>query len=243
LQRSLILGTAVLLWMASGAPVRAQHEHHHSQPAEPTQPSASPAESIVTMLSADDKQVERLDGLYEKFARTRLEQEAKMAAWHDTRKQAQAAGNARAADQAERDIKKAEQKIADAFQKSRADALKALTPEQRGQLETLSSSPKAALNDRHRQLLALKPGDLWQVPVEDATARRLLDSRAYAARSPGEYRYYAAPYSFRSYGYGLEGRPFFKEDNADPHQGHHGGGGGNQGGGHHHGGGCGGGGC
>ena len=46
--------------------------------------------------------------------------------------------------------------------------------------------------------------ELWQISVDAATARKLLDAQAHAAKSP-RYRCYSAPNYFGSYGYGRYG--------------------------------------
>lgn len=199
MQRSIILGVALLLALAAPMPLRAQ-----------TAPAPAP-ESITTRLSLTADQIERFDRLYASFARTRLEQEAKMAGWQDELKQVQAVvpPDERRAARLVRNITRAEEKIALAFLKARGEALKRLTPDQRARLQGLKADLQAVRDDKYRQLLLLTVEEIWRVPVDTATARELLDEMAYAARSPRRYRYFGSPYLFSSYGYGWGSYPFF----------------------------------
>lgn len=208
MERNIKFGTAALLCLAAGAALRAQN-------------NMETADSVIKLLALNSKQSERLDRLYDNFARTRLEQEAKLAAWQDEFKQTQSQiqPDERNAARLTRDIKGAEARIATAFLQARAEGLKVLTPEQRIKIETLD--PKAARDDKYRQLLLLKVDDIWQVTVDADTARRLLNATAYAARSPNRYRYFGAPYDFSTYGYGLGGHHFYGGHNHAINHDHH----------------------
>ena len=107
-----------------------------------------------------------------------------------------------------RQITGAEKTIADAFLKARGEALKALSPEQRAQLDQLRAERRPVTEDKYRQLLLLPLDEIWQVPIDPETARALLDAGAFAARSPRQYPYLGAGFGFTSYGYGYGGRFF-----------------------------------
>lgn len=197
------------------APCSAQTDSATSLPVSAQAPlAASPspsAESVRDLLALGTGQVERLNRTYEAFARTRLEQEARIAAWQDEMKRVQSplTFDEKRAARLVRDVSGAEQKIADAFVKTRAEALRILTPDQRVVLESLLVERRAVTPDKYRQILLLGISEIWQVPVDGETARALLTAPAYAARSPQTYRYYTAAYSY--YGmppYGLDSHAF-----------------------------------
>lgn len=206
--------TGIALLCLAASPLWAQQENN-IQPAPSTQAAstAQPVESVITLLMLSPQEIGKLDRIYDKYAGLRLEQEAKIAIWQDELKQAQSKMPPDGRKQAKivGNIKGAEQRIAVVFTKARADALKQLMPAHHDHLMTVPPDPNNVRDDKYRQLLLMPPTDLWQTSVDAATARKLLDARAYAAASP-RYRYYSSPFYFGSFGYGHYGRgstPFF----------------------------------
>jgi hypothetical protein len=202
MQRSILTTLLILLGSVLILPAGAGQVKNASA-LDRLRPQAS--DPLPRLLALDSRQTARLDRLYDAYARVRLEQEAKMAGWHDELRQARAQTppDERKAARLERDIKQAEQKIARAFLKSRKDALKVLEPIQRAWMQWLWNHHQVGPHDRYCDLLAGTAEDMWLMPVDADTARRLLTPDAFTARSPAQYRYYSAPYSFHSYGYGL----------------------------------------
>lgn len=212
--RNLTISAGLLVAMLIGIKIAAQ------EPATVTQSPANETasinrESVVVLLGLSKKQIAALDQLYDRYARVRLEQEARISLGQDQLKKAQEQLPPDEAQVARlmRDIKDAEQRIAVAFVRARADALRSLLREHRAHLETLPANASLLRDDKYRQLLAAKAEEMWKTPVNTEVTRRLLVDQAYNARSPQPYRYYSAPYYFHSYGYryygyGPQGHPF-----------------------------------
>lgn len=209
-----LMTTLTLLGLAAVSPLWAQSAPAPTAAETPTAPAARPVESVVSLLMLTPQEIGLLDRIYDKYAGIRLEQEAKITLWQeelkrvesqmppDGKKQAKLVGN----------IKGAEQRIAVVFTKARADALKQLMPTHHAHLMTVPTAPNTVRDDKYRQLLLMPATELWQTSIDAATARRLLDERAYAAASP-RYRYYSGPSYFNSYGFGHYGGssyPFFR---------------------------------
>lgn len=197
MKRNFTLGTILLWSMMAGVAVHAQNSPA-SEPTQKTDTAATTNDSVSTLLALDWKQVERVDRLYDDYIRTRLEQERKMADWHDrlTRIKAWTTPDEREIGTLENNIKNAERKIADAFLNARKDALRALTPEQRAELEAIRADARPVRDDRYRRLLALNVEDIWRYPAVVQVTRPLPDTSADVVYTPPRYRYYSAPYYY-----------------------------------------------
>lgn len=203
MKRTLICAAAALLCLAESAPGRAQTDGGDAL--RPTRQTTADR-SAAMLLALDDRQMDRLDRIYESFARARLEQEAKLAGWQDRLKHIQdwTVPDERGSARLVREIKKGEERIAQAFLRARSDALRVLTGGQRAELDALRSGARPVREDRYYQLLFLTVEDFWKTPVDDEAVRALLDAKAYAARAPRSYPYYGYPaYTYRPYGYGF----------------------------------------
>lgn len=201
MQRSLFIWLVLGICLAVGAPLRAQD----GTDALPRNQEERPARSVTALLALDARQVTRLDRIYETFARTRLEQEAKLAPLQERLKRIQewTVPDERESARLLRDIKNAEERIASAFLRARSDALRVLTAGQRDELDALRAGTTRVQEDRYHQLFFLTVEDFWKVPVDEATARYLLEARSYAVRAPRPYPYDRYPgYGYRPYGYG-----------------------------------------
>ncbi len=152
-------------------------------------PSAQAAVSVVTLLGLDERQVDRLDRLYDDYARNRLTQQEIIGQKGQDLVAAQspASFDERRAGRLVKDIGGAEQKVAEAFLKSQAAALRLLTAGQRSRIEGLRAAPQGVRGDKYRELLLLRVQDLWQAPVETETTRRLLESGALQSGHPAGY--------------------------------------------------------
>ena len=218
MKRNITLGAIILCSLMAGLNVYAQ-DKPATEPAQKGETAATSSASVSMLLALDWKQIEGLDRLYDDYLRTRLEQERKMADWQDRpqRIKAWTTPDEREIGTLENNIKNAEQKIADAFLKARADALKALTPEQRAELEAIRAGSKAVRDDRYRRLLALNVEDIWKYPAVAPATRPLPDTSADVVYTPPRYRYYSAPYYYsRPYyyppvywGYGYGTYPYY----------------------------------
>lgn len=209
--RSSVTRIAVIVLCFTASIVVSAQQPPSSDPVDRLLPK--PSDPLPKLLALDKSQVEKLDGIYTTFAMLRLEQEAKMAAWHDGIEQAKAKTppDRRKVERMERDIRRTEQRIATAFVKARKEGFKALVPIQRDWLKWLWNHHKIGPHDRYCYLLVVPVKDMWKVPVEEEIARKVLTQRAFEARSPREYRYFGAPYTFHSYGYRLNSPEFFND--------------------------------
>jgi hypothetical protein len=194
---------------------------------------------VTTLLRLDGARIEKLDRAYETYARARLEQEARIAAWQEDLRRAQAATtfDERKAAQLSGSVSGAENKIATAYLKARGEALNALTSSQRIELEKIAVANRQVRDDKYRFLLLSEVEDLWRTPIDPETGQALLSASARAGASTTSQRnyyqnYYPAPPIFNSpiysygwnsfdYGYGYDygfqspfySRPFYARPN------------------------------
>ena len=172
-----IAAAGLLLGLAAAVPaVRAESAATAAERAPAAAPSPRRTNSIIAILLLDGTQIERLNRAYDAFARTRLEQEAAVAARQDALKAAQAPAtfDERKAARILGEIKNAEQKIAEAFLRARAEALAALTPEQRAALEQARAQNRVVTDDKYRRLLLVDLEGMWHTPLDPDTARALV---------------------------------------------------------------------
>jgi len=106
-------------------------------------PPAQPAVSVVTLLGLDERQVARLDRLYDDYARDRLTQQEIIRPKEEDLAAAQSptSFDERRAGRLVKDIAGTEQKVAEAFLKAQAAALRLLPAGQRAQVEGLRAAP------------------------------------------------------------------------------------------------------
>ena len=175
-------------------------------PASATNPTMSRPQrtnSIIALLLLDGAQIDRLDRAYDDYARTRLEREADIARLSEDLKRVQAPTappDEKRAARLVRDMGEAQQKILDAFVRARSEALRALTPEQRAQLEVIQAENKLVTDDKYRQLLLLPLDALLQVRVDLDTVNRLLAARRGRRSDDPRFR---ASVGYGSYGHGF----------------------------------------
>jgi hypothetical protein len=127
-----------------------------------------------------------MDRAYSTYARARLTQEAQILDWQDELRTAQAATSfdERKATQLAGNVSGAENKIATAYLKARGEALAALTPAQRTQLEKIATENRPIRDDKYRFLLLSQVEDLWRSPIDPEVGQALV-SAAGAASAAG----------------------------------------------------------
>lgn len=164
--------------------------------------------SLTLALGLSDKQIQKLDCLYARYASRRLEQESKSIGWQAEyqRITGSPTGDRRRASELWKGISDAQQKVIGAFGDARKEALSVLTDAQRAALPALAPASVTPQNlppgvrrvseDSYYQLLLLPVDRVLGTLLDDQIMRRLAASTAY------NYRHRQRSYGFGSYGFG-----------------------------------------
>jgi hypothetical protein len=157
--------------------------------------------SVMALLQLIGTQIAVLDRAYEGFARVRVEQEARITGLQNdlSRAQTTTALDETRAVRLVADIGQAQQQIAQAFVRARAEAVGALSPEQRAKLAVLQAENPIVTDDKYRHLLLLPLDALFQVRVDADTVKRLAEARR-EGRSLPDFR---VGVGISNYGYGF----------------------------------------
>lgn len=147
-------------------------------------PGGTPDESLAALLAIAPRQIVRLDRIYHDFADIRWTQESCVTAWENELRILGQAGNRdeRQAARLELDISHAHDRIAAAARNARAEAGKALTPEQAARLAQLRESGVTVRIDKYSELLLLPIDEIVRAPFDKQTAEMLIEARMRQAR-------------------------------------------------------------